>query len=265
MWLVSGSRFQDVQTMRRRGYTDMGGVGEAFLTTHWSLIQNVQSKDEGHRALMGLLIERYWKPVYCYLRHRGYDNEKAKDLTQGFFHEIVLGRELIQHANQAKGRFRKFLLVALERYLTSQHRQESAAKRRPKGKLHQLKYVDPADLPGLMGQLTPEESFNYAWTSILLDQLLKEVETACHRQGMTTHWQVFHDKILQPIMEETQAPSLKDLCSTYGIENPIKASNMIISVNRRFQATLKRRLRQSVTSDPEVYGELKELMEIFVK
>jgi len=157
------------------------------------------------------------------------------------------------------------LLTALERYLTSKHRQQSAAKRMPKGKLHRLEHVDPADLPVLMGQLTPEESFNYAWTSTLLDQLLKEVETACRRHGMTTHWQVFHDKILQPIMEEAQAPSLKDLCDKYGIENPIKASNMIISVNRRFQATLKRRLRQSVTSDPEVYGELKELMEIFVK
>ena len=254
-----------MHTMRRRDYTDMGGIGEAFLTTHWSLIQNVQSKEDGKQALIGLLIERYWKPVYCYLRHKRYDNEKAKDLTQGFFHEIVLGRELIQHANQAKGRFRTFLLAALERYLVSIHRQESAAKRMPKGKLHPLEQVDPADLSVLMGELTPEESFHYAWTSTLLDQLLKEVETACRRQGMTTHWQVFHDKILQPIMEETQAPSLKDLCDKYGIENPIKASNMIISVSRRFQATLKRRLRQSVTSDPEVHGEIKELMEIFGK
>ena len=250
--------------MRGRDYTDIGGAGEVFLTTHWSLIEDIGvSDDDKNRALVELLLKMYWKPIYCYLRHKGYGNEKAKDLTQGFFQEIVLGRKLIQHANQARGRFRKFLLVALEKYVTSEHRKEFAQKRRPGGKLLRLEHVNPADLPVPMGQFTPEESFNYAWTSSLLDELLKEVETACCKYGMTKHWYVFHDKVLKPIMEETQAPALKELCVKYDINNPIKASNMIISVNRRFQATLKRRLRQSVASDPEVYGELQELMQIF--
>jgi len=250
--------------MRGRDYTDIGGAGEVFLTTHWSLIEDIGvSDDDKNRALVELLLKMYWKPIYCYLRHKGYDNERSKDLTQGFFQEIVIGRKLIQHANRTRGRFRKFLLTALERYVTSEHRKESARKRMPVGRLLWLEHIDPADLPVPMGQLTPEESFNYAWLSSLLDELLKEVEDECHKYNMAKHWQVFRDKVLQPIMEETEAPSLKELCGRYGIENPIKASNMIISVNRRFQATLKRRLRQSVSSDPEVHGELQELMQIF--
>ena len=87
--------------------TDMGGAGQAFLTTHWSIIENVGSSDEDrNQALIGLLLSKYWKPVYCYLRRKGYDNEQAKDLTQGFFHEVVLGRNLIQKADQSRGRFR---------------------------------------------------------------------------------------------------------------------------------------------------------------
>ena len=35
------------------------------------------------------LLRRYWKPVYCYLRHKGYSNENAKDLTQGFFETVA--------------------------------------------------------------------------------------------------------------------------------------------------------------------------------
>ena len=38
--------------------------------------------------------------------------EDTKDLTQGFFHEVVLDRNLIQRADQVKGRFRSFLLHA---------------------------------------------------------------------------------------------------------------------------------------------------------
>ena len=115
--------------------TDMGGVGEAFLTTHWSIIENVgASDDDKNRALIELLLKKYWKPVYCYLRRRGYGNEEAKDLTQGFFHEIVLGRKLIEKAERAKGRFRSFLLIALNRYLINIRHEQDAKRFIPKTK-----------------------------------------------------------------------------------------------------------------------------------
>ena len=75
----------------------MGGVEKVFLTTHWSLIEDrgTDTGDDDRRdAFVELLLKRYWKPVYCYLRRRGFQNEEAKDLTQGFFQEVVLGRNL---------------------------------------------------------------------------------------------------------------------------------------------------------------------------
>ena len=71
------------------GYDDqtkMGGPREAFLTTQWSLIESIKAGEDQDKTLIGFLLEQYWKPVYCYLRRKGYDNEEAKDLTQGFFH-----------------------------------------------------------------------------------------------------------------------------------------------------------------------------------
>ena len=68
--------------MRPDDYTDMGDTRETFLTTHWSLIDEVSSSDlDKNRALLGLLLSKYWKPVYCYLRRKGYNNEKAKDVS----------------------------------------------------------------------------------------------------------------------------------------------------------------------------------------
>ena len=41
--------------MKHNDITDMGGVGEAFLTTHWSIIENVGSSDDDkNRVLIGL-------------------------------------------------------------------------------------------------------------------------------------------------------------------------------------------------------------------
>ena len=63
----------DLSVMRKSDYTDMGGMGKAFLTTHWLLTEDVGADpDHQDRALIGLLLEKYWKPVYCYLRRKGY-------------------------------------------------------------------------------------------------------------------------------------------------------------------------------------------------
>ena len=118
--------------MARRDRTEMGGTNEAFDTTHWTTIFSARTLDDGRRReSVERLLGRYWKPVYCYLRRKGHDNEAAKDLTQGFFQEVVLGRDLVQKAESQKGRFRTFLLTALDHYVTSVYRADAAKKRRP--------------------------------------------------------------------------------------------------------------------------------------
>jgi RNA polymerase sigma-70 factor (ECF subfamily) len=242
-------------------YTDMGGVRDEFLTTHWSVIENVGlSGDEKNRALIGLLIEIYWKPVYCYLRRRGYGNEQAKDLTQGFFHEVVLGRKLIEKAEQTKGRFRSFLLVALNRYVIDVQDEKAAQKRIPKNKLVSLDRIGSLELPEPIAKLEPEDTFNYAWISMLLEHILEEVRGKCFEEGKTAHWNVFNDRVLQPMIENIAAPTMKEICDKYGIEDGIKASNMIITVKRKFQTVLKQQLCKSVISDLQVDDELDEIV-----
>jgi DNA-directed RNA polymerase specialized sigma24 family protein len=242
--------------------TDMGGMRDEFLTTHWSMIEDVTlSDEETHRALVSLLIEMYWKPVYSYLRRRGYGNEQAKDLTQGFFHEVVLGRKLIARADHTKGSFRSFLLVALNRYTNDVRDGQAAQKRIPRNKLVYLDQIDAPDLPDAVTDLGPEDSFNYIWISELLEQVLDEVRTTCCEGGMTVHWNVFHDRVLGPVIDNAAPPSMKEICDRYGIEDGIKASNMIITIKRRLQATIERKLRRSVVSESEIDDELGEIVQ----
>jgi DNA-directed RNA polymerase specialized sigma24 family protein len=252
--------------MKHYDMTDMGGAGQAFLTTHWSIIENVGSSDEDrNKALIGLLLSKYWKPVYCYLRRKGYDNEQAKDLTQGFFHEVVIGRNLIQKADRSKGRFRSFLLITLNRYLMTAETGQAAQKRIPKSKLVSLDVTDLPELRQAASELTPEDSFNYAWVSSLLEQVLKEVEEKCHQDGKTVNWHIFHDRILEPIMEKTEPPSMKEICRKYAIESETKASNMMVTVKRRFQTVLRNHLCSLVVSEDQVDDELAEIMRFLPK
>ena len=47
-----------IDRMRPQDRTDIGGVQEAFLTTHWSLIEAVESPEQDKtRDLLGLLLQ----------------------------------------------------------------------------------------------------------------------------------------------------------------------------------------------------------------
>jgi RNA polymerase sigma-70 factor (ECF subfamily) len=251
--------------MLHRDRTDMGGDKEAFLTTHWSLIEGAKGQQDKDRALIGLLLERYWKPVYCYLRRKGYDNEQAKDLTQGFFHEVVLGRSLIERADQAKGRFRSFVLHAMNQYLVDQQRKEVAQKRIPQAHLVPLDLNHLPVLPHTVSQLEPEQCFDYAWKVDLLERVLCELKQWYLGRGMETHWNLFRDRLVRPNLEGLDPPSLAQLCDRYGVENESKASNMLGTVKRQFQNLLIEHVRQTVLSGEAAAEELGEMFRFLRK
>ena len=245
--------------------TDIGGLHRKFMTTHWSLIDQIQAKPDKDQALIGLLLENYWKPVYCYIRRKGYDNEQAKDLTQGFFHEVVLNHKLVQRADQSKGRFRAFLLHALNQYLINEQKKSNVRRRIPEDKLVPLDVIDQSRLPKIVETSEPEAAYNYAWMSALLDQIIAAVRRDCYDHGLEVHWKMFSERVVEPVLKNRVPPGLSDICREYGIQHPQKGSNMIVTVKRRFRSALRERVRTTVLSDDEMEDELSEIMRFFPK
>lgn len=245
---------------RRYDKTSIGGDKEAFQTTCWTEIQSISEYSiPQRRQIITNLTNRYWKPVYCYLRRKGYSNESAKDLTQGFFQEIVLENDLLQRADQAKGRFRTFLLTALDRYVSNSFRKDKAQKRFPVEGLSSLtdENIDNIAAPAEFG---PEQMFHYAWASDLLDSVLHKVRDDCFATGKETHWKIFDLKVLSPIIHETEDISIKQICQIHGIDNEQQVSNMIVTVKRIFKTELKNQLRSWIQSDREINDEFNELI-----
>jgi RNA polymerase sigma-70 factor (ECF subfamily) len=245
--------------MVRRDQTDMGGTAQTFLTTHWSLIEGIQQQQDPEQAMIGLLLRRYWKPVYCYLRRSGYGNEQAKDLTQGFFHEVVLGRQLVQRADPSKGRFRAFVLHALKQYVIDTQRRQTTQRHIPPAKLVPLDMADPPAEIEAMSSLDAEQSFNYAWKADLLDRVLAEVRDRYARQGMESHWGVLQDRLVGPIMSDCPPMPYPEICQKYGIENETTAANMLKTARRLFRSLLEKHVRQTVVRGEAVEEELQEV------
>jgi hypothetical protein len=66
-------------------------------------------------------------------------------------------------------------------------------------------------------------------------------------------------------MDRGNPASLKEIAAKYGISDESRASNMIVTVKRRLQVALKQYLRESVTSDEYVKGELEQIRQFFPK
>ena len=100
-----------------------------FATTHWSVVLAAgDATSPQAEAALARLCQTYWYPLYAHVRRRGHDADQARDLTQVFFVEI-LARHAIAQADQTRGRFRTFLLTALDHHLRHQHRDAHALKR----------------------------------------------------------------------------------------------------------------------------------------
>ena len=98
-----------------------------FPSTHWSVLAQAHGGGDGAGAIE-TLCRSYWPPVYAELRRRGLAPADAQDATQEFFASL-LRRESFGSADAARGRFRAFLLGALDHFLTDRFRASTACKR----------------------------------------------------------------------------------------------------------------------------------------
>ena len=128
-----------------------------------------------------------------------------------------------------------------------------------------LDVVEPPALPQSMANVSVEESFNYAWVSTLMERVLSYVRAQCVELGMQTHWTLFYERVVRPVLADQPPPSVAQLCQVHGIEDTQTGSNMIITVKRRFRATLVQNVRRTLLDGGQAPDEIEELLHFFGK
>lgn len=243
--------------MGNRSDTEIGGFQGRFSPTQWTVIVHSQASDEDtKRLILNELFQKYWKPVYWYLRNKGYGNEKSKDLTQGFFAEIVWGKDLIRSADPQKGRFRDFLIGALKHYLSDVWRYEHAQVRMPSKEIFSMDAGKGFEMSDMHLQTNAEEAFNSIWLMEILQQSLAEVQRDMQEDGKGSYWTLFERCCMNPILKASKPPALKDICETLDIQDLTKASNMIVTVKRRVKKAMIRNLQKIAASRSDLEEEI---------
>ena len=232
-----------------------------FPVTLWSKLAGLrENSGEERRAILDFLIRRYWKPVYCFVRRSGVDDEQAKDLVQEFFMK-ALAKDLFARADPARGRFRNFLLKSLQHFLANARREAFAKKRHPEDgfvSIHELSTQEGGPVIVLKNTETPDELFHRSWLRELVLRVLKTLETECLATGKMTHFELLRLRIIEPILEGSEAPSLRALAEKYDLGEK-EVANQVLTARRAYHRLLREEIRLYARNDEEVADEIQDL------
>lgn len=137
------------------------------------------------------LCHLYWRPLYAYVRKRGYSADEAPDLVQEFFARVI-EKNYFGAADRQRGRFRTFLLASMEHFLAKEWQRAHRLKR---GGGQVFVSIDAEDAEGTLrgepaDELTAETLYDRRWALALLEQALvrlREEYTASGRGPVFEH------------------------------------------------------------------------------
>ena len=216
-----------------------------------------EATPEARRELMERFISRYWPPVYAYLRRKRHRPEEAAEITQAFFSDVVMTRDLAGKADPERGRLRSYLLTALDRYLIDRSRRDGArgvAIPIDQGALEReedrLLRAEPTD---------ESHEFDRRWAFGMLDEAMRRCERHYRNGDKAGHWTLFEARVLQPAITGNRPPSLKDVCEAHGFRSVAHATSGIYQVRQRIRTLLREVVSETVINPREVDAELQEL------
>ena len=228
----------------------------AFVTTHWSVVLTAAHPDTTRaRSALEKLCQTYWYPLYAYVRRRGHSLEDAQDLTQEFFARL-LERHWIGRADQQRGRFRSFLLSAMNHFLADEWDKARAQKRG--GGLAPLplefSVAETRYSHEPVENVTPEQNYERRWAMALLDEVLRRLRLEYEQEGKTELFATLHPCL---VGDRTSHP-YADLAVKLGVsEGAVKSA--VHRLRQRYRQLLRDEIAQTVSEPSEVDEELRHL------
>lgn len=230
--------------------------GFDFSATHWTTVLAAGEVDSPQAdAALEKLCRAYWYPLYAYIRRRGISAANAEDLTQSFLVSLLRRRSLRSVARE-KGRFRTFLLAALDHFLADEWDKARALKR---GGGHVFISLDEQDADGRYqaepaAPVSAEQVFDRRWALAVLDAAMARLRQ--EHAGKPGHFDVLQ-KFLSEIASEGAYKGA-------GAELNLAPGAVRVAVHRlrqRYRELVRAEIAGTVSSLSEVEDELSFLLQ----
>jgi RNA polymerase sigma-70 factor (ECF subfamily) len=245
--------------MGREATEAPGAVRQPFFaTTHWSVVlAAADEQSPAAAAALEQLCRTYWYPLYAYVRRRGYSPEDAQDLTQEFFWRLLRKNDLAK-IDPAKGKFRSFLLAAINHFLANQWDRIKTLKRGGG-----LEFV-PLDgesaeqrLAAIAHEPSPEQVFERCWAITFLEKVLGQLRDEMAQAGRGVHF----EGLKGFLTGEKPADSYANLAARLGSTEPALRKE-VQRLRQRYGELLRQEIERTVASPAEIEDELCHLFTV---
>lgn len=227
----------------------------SFHTTHWSLVLRAGGpEDAAAREALASLCQSYWYPLYAFARRRGAGAEEAEDAVQGFFARLIEKGDL-RAVTPSKGRFRAFLLAALQHHLANQRDHEAALKRGGGRVVLEADFGAAGERFAREpdGARTPEQEFERAWALEMLRGAVEDLELEYRSSSRGELFEALRGEL------QGEAAPHAELAERLGMS----AGAVKVAAHRlreRFGERLRERVAATVASPAEIEAELGALL-----
>lgn len=231
-----------------------------FGTTQWTdLMTARQGGSPEAKAALERLCQTYWYPLYAYVRRSGYSAQDAEDLTQAFFLQII-EKNYLGSVDRRKGKFRSFLLAALNHFLANERDWQQAAKRGGGKVLISLdddQSKEDRYLREPASDLTPEKIYESQWAATVLEQGRARLREEYSAEGKGP----IFDRLEIYLAQQPDSGDYEAVATELGM----KSGTVAVTVHRlrqRYGEQIRAEIARTVARPEEIEDEMRHLREV---
>jgi RNA polymerase sigma-70 factor (ECF subfamily) len=248
--------------MMRRATTQRAQT-PLFPATEWGLVEAAGDVEHWERRCEALarLWPRYRQGLGLHLHQKFHlDAEAIEEALQSFAVDKVLIANVLAEADQARGRFRTFLLRAVENHVRSALRRAAAAKRQPEEGFVSIEELPEHEHPD--GVPAPSRDLDWAWAEAVLSEAACRMERECRAGGRNDIWTVFDGRGLEAILRGQPVIAYEELARRCGLQDLQKARLLLHDGKRMFRRAVETVIAEYVRDAEQVREELDDLVAI---
>jgi RNA polymerase sigma-70 factor (ECF subfamily) len=238
--------------------TSLGGPNGRFPETTLGVLSLLREGAPGelYQAL-NVLSERYWKPIYAFIRVTGArTNEDAKDLTQAFFLWLQES-EALRRFKEERGSLRGYLKILLKRFVKDQVQTLQRLKRGGGRTILSLS-CDSSGLEELLVDprgVDPETIYERVWRTELVSQAIDRLKDRARSEGNGIAFSVFEG---YDLVSDAQRPTYAELGARLGLSEQ-EVKKHLFGMRSKLLGEIRIDLARQTASDRDLDDEWESL------
>lgn len=229
-----------------------------FTATRWSIVLAAgRSRSPEADKALEVLCQTYWRPLYNYVRSKGYSEHDAEDLVQGFFEKLLQKDWLAEIRQEESRKFRTFLLSRLKSFIIDEWRTEHAQKRGG---------PSPHPRPGGDDDPTGEAShdpaidlFDRQWAEQTVSQALVQLRAEHEVEGQLRRFELLRGYLAG----DADVADYAEIAKALNVgESAVKTA--IHRLRVRYRELVRQAIAATVTDIEDLEGEYKHLVEVLL-